>query len=155
MHTFRLLSWAALLSLPLLSCTSAASTRVPDAVKQAFETKFPEATSVRWEQENPQEWEAEFKQHGEAYSANFSPEGQWLETEMELDPEALPDAIRRTLATQFGEYEVEEAEAVEQADGTRIFETELEHGETTLEVTFRPDGTVVSQLQEEDDQDQD
>jgi len=57
---------------------------VPEKVKSAFAGKFPNASSVKWDKENDEEWEAEFKMDGKEYSANFTVDGNWKETEYEI-----------------------------------------------------------------------
>jgi len=115
---------------------------VPQAVKTAFNQKFNNATKVKWENEDENEWEAEFKMNGKEYSANFDSKGKWLETEYEIKKSELPEAVQQTVKNEFGKYEMEEAEVSENADGT-FYEVKFEMDEKDMEVVFNAEGTVV------------
>ncbi len=129
----------------------------PTKVQDAFNTKFPNAKSVEWEKENDTEWEAEFKLNGIEYSANFGTDGTWKETEHEIKVNELPENVKNTLANEFSEYEIEEAEMVETSDFNG-YEVEIEKGEETMEVVFDKSGKVIKKKFEdgenEDDEDE-
>jgi len=129
-------------------------TNVPAKIKTAFDQKFPTAKKVKWEKENEKEWEAEFKMEGKDYSANFDANGNWLETEYEIEENEFPAAVQQTLDKEFSGYEIEEAECSEKANG-KFYEFSIEKGETELEVLIAPDGTVIKKKVEEDDEDKD
>lgn len=94
----------------LLTTASACAqeSKVPEVVKTAFVQKFPDAKKVSWDMEDATEWEAEFKLNGAEYSANFSADGIWKETEHEIKKSELPEAIAKTLAQDFSGFEIEE-----------------------------------------------
>ncbi len=115
---------------------------VPQAVKTAFNQKFSNATKVKWENEDENEWEAEFRMNGKEYSANFDSKGNWLETEYEIKKSEIPQAILTTIKNEFTRYETEEAEVAENKDGT-FYEIKFETDEKDIEVVFKADGTVV------------
>lgn len=126
---------------------------VPDKVSKAFSQKFPNAQKVKWDKENNTEWEAEFKLNGEEYSANFSTDGVWKETEHEIEQSAIPVNVKQILDTEFAGYDIEEAEISETAEGT-LYEFELEKGESNIEVAISPEGKVVKkEVKEEDEKD--
>lgn len=115
---------------------------VPAKVKTALEQKFPNAQKVKWNKENETEWEAEFKLNGEKYSANYSTDGIWKETEHEIENSAIPANVKQSLDTEFAGYKIEEAEISETANGS-VYEFAVEKDETTMEVAISPDGKVV------------
>ena len=78
----------------------------PEKVKTVFSKQFPEAKKVEWEQVNEREWEAEFRMDGKEYSANFSTDGQWMETEFEIKKSDIPENIKTILAVNFKDYEI-------------------------------------------------
>lgn len=137
----------------LMSCAQS----TPAKVTEAFKAKFPNAKSVEWEIENDTEWEAEFKLNGIEYSANFGTDGTWKETEHEIKVNELPESVKNTLAKEFSEYEIEEAEMVETPDFNG-YEVEIEKGEETMEVVFDKSGKVIKKKIEneenEDDEDE-
>lgn len=115
---------------------------VPQAVKSAFSIKFPAAKKVQWEKENESEWEAEFKMEGAEYSANFSEDGSWQETEHEIKKNEVPANIVSVLNAKFPGYKIEKAEISETAEG-KFYEFELEKGKEEMEVTIDMNGKVI------------
>ncbi|OFY95054.1 MAG: hypothetical protein A3K10_15090 [Bacteroidetes bacterium RIFCSPLOWO2_12_FULL_31_6] len=111
-------------------------------VQSAFNKMFPSAENVKWSQEDATQWEAEFNINDQKFSANFSGDGTWLETERELSTIEIPTAINTTIAKEFADYQVKEAELSETKNGT-MYEFDLVKDKTVLEVAFSRDGTVV------------
>ncbi len=116
---------------------------VPAPVKKAFMQKFPKAKDAKWEKEDATAIEAEFKMDNSEYSAKFDLEGKWLETEMEVDKKQLPAAILATIAKEFSDFKIEEAEKVETPGNDLVYELELEKKEITYEVQFNKEGKVL------------
>jgi hypothetical protein len=130
------------LAFAILSITACAQkTTAPENVVKAFSQKFPDAQSVKWNKENESEWEAEFKMDSEEYSANFSTDSVWMETEYEIEQSAIPANVKQTLDSEFADYNIEEAEISETAEDT-VYEFALEKGEQEMEVAIAPDGIV-------------
>jgi len=126
----------------ILSITACAQkTTAPENVVKAFSQKFPDAQSVKWNKENESEWEAEFKMDSEEYSANFSTDGVWMETEYEIEQSAIPAKVKQTLDSEFADYNIEGAEISETSEDT-VYEFALEKGEQKMEVAIAPDGIV-------------
>ncbi|KUK57978.1 MAG: Uncharacterized protein XD81_1311, partial [Bacteroidetes bacterium 38_7] len=130
------------LAFAILSITACAQkTTAPENVVKAFSQKFPDAQSVKWNKENESEWEAEFKMDSEEYSANFSTDGVWMETEYEIEQSAIPAKVKQTLDSEFADYNIEGAEISETSEDT-VYEFALEKGEQKMEVAIAPDGIV-------------
>lgn len=137
------------------SCAQKSKHDAPDAVKSAFSIKFPNATKVKWDKENNSEWEAEFKQNGIKYSANFTSAGDWKETEHEISKNDIPAGVKARLDSDFADYKIEEAEISETASGT-VYEFELENDEYTMEVAINEQGDVTKkEIKESEDGDED
>ncbi len=141
-------------TLSLQSCAQESESKnVPEKVLTAFKTKFPDAKKVNWEMENDSEWEAEFKLNGKEYSANFSAEGEWLETEYEIKESDIPSNILAVLDKNFSDYEIEELEIAETASGNS-YEMEIEIGEDGFEVTIDAKGNLTKKKEsKENDED--
>jgi len=116
--------------------------KVPANVKTAFTKKFPNAEKVKWGMENAKEWEAEFKMNGKEYSANYAIDGKWLETEYEIAESEIPAAVIKTLSTQYPGYKLLESEISESADA-KVYEFEIKTGTSKMEVSIKPDGTLI------------
>ena len=124
---------------------------VPAAVASAFESRFPRAADVEWGKESDTEFEAEFTLNGKSMSANFDTSGKWLETESKVTEEELPAAVRGTLKSDFGMYQVSKAERLEKPGKSAAFEVKLVKGETTTEVVLTEDGKVVKKEAKEEE----
>lgn len=127
---------------------------VPAKVKSSFTQKFPEAKRVKWDKENDNEWEAEFKMKGKEYSANFDNNGNWKETEYEIKKTEIPDAVQISIAENFKDYKIKEAEISETTKG-KFYEFELKKGEAEFEVAFSPKGELVKKEEKKEDDDED
>ena len=124
-------------------------------IKTAFEQKFPTAQKVKWDKENETEWEAEFKMSGKEYSANFTTDGKWMETEYEINKSEIPQAVKQTLDNEFAGYDIEVAEISETKDG-KVYEFAIEKDEIDMEVAISPEGKVVKkEIKTEDEEDND
>lgn len=125
--------------------------KAPEKVKAAFNQKFPKAKKVEWEKENEAEWEAEFKMDGKEYSANFSADGEWVETEYEIKESQIPENILAILNSNFTDYEIEGAEIAETAAG-KSYEFEIEQDEDEFEVVIDAKGNLTKKKSEEEDE---
>lgn len=127
----------------------------PEKVLSAFSQKFPEAKKVEWEMEDETEWEAEFKMNGKEYSANFSINGDWKETEYEIKKSDIPAEIQTILDQNFTDYDLEKAEIAETASG-QSYEFEIEVGEEEFEVVIDAQGKLTKKkASEEEENDED
>lgn len=132
-----------------LSCAHA-QVKVPKAVTDAFAAKFPEATNVKWEKEGgddeeENEYEAEFKQGGTEVSANFSKIGAWLETETEISETALPTAVLAAFHAKYGaSTSVKEAAKIVKSTGKVMYEIEFKNdSKKKQEAIFDEMGSIV------------
>jgi len=130
------------------------NTNVPQKVKNAFFEKFPDIKKLKWDKENDEGWEAEFKMNGTKYSATFNDEGEWLETEYEINFNEVPPIVKATLDIEFKDYKVEESEVSETANG-KVYEFELEKNKTEVEVAIDVKGKVIKKESTDDEEDGD
>jgi len=114
----------------------------PENVKKEFAKKYPTAQAVKWDSEETNEWEAEFKMNGTEMSVSFDDKGVWLETETEISVKELPASVMNTIAKNFVGFKTGEASANETPKG-KGYEVELTNGETSLEVIFDNSGKVI------------
>ena len=73
-------------SILLMACSEKkiSASEVPASVTAAFNTKYPNATDVEWEQETKKAkviYEAEFKFNGKEIEAEFDSTGNFIEEE--------------------------------------------------------------------------
>jgi hypothetical protein len=114
----------------------------PENTKKEFSQKFADARSVKWDSEEPNEWEAEFKINGKEMSACFDNTGKWMETETEISAKELPSAVLNTLKNEFSGFKAGEASIIENPE-IKGFEIALKNKETEMTVIIGADGAVL------------
>ncbi len=154
MKTLKMVSTVVLTSVMFSFCS--AQDKVPQNVKDAFAKKFPTAKSVKWDKENSNEWEAEFKMDKLEYSANFLDDGSWTETEHEVNEKDIPATVKNSLAQNFAGYKTKEMEISETVAGM-MYEFEVKKGESEMEVAIDKMGNVTKKemKNENDEEDND
>lgn len=123
-----------------IHATSFAQSKAPTAVTTAFNQKFPNATKVKWEKENDKEYEAGFEWKGDKYSANFSNEGEWLETESVTSFSKLPAKVQETFNATHNGAKIKAVAQIETSKGKINYEVEFKQGAKTVEVLYDENG---------------
>lgn len=146
----RLVIITAVLAFSLFACGQTP----PKSVTDNFNSKFSGATKVKWDQEEENEWEAEFKMNGSEMSASFDNAGAWLETEKEIKEKDLPTAVSKAISEKYSGYDIDEVSEIEKP-GFSGYEIAIEKGEEMLEIQVTPDGKIskVNKIEEEEDED--
>ena len=141
----------ALFSVFVISCCNQQKVETPEKVLTSFEKMFPAATDIEWEMENENEWEAEFLMDGKEGSACFTIDGEWVETEYEV--ESLPETIETIINETYPGFEINEIEIVESPEFNG-YEIELEKGEEELEIHVTNQGEIleVEKSEKEDEE---
>jgi hypothetical protein len=121
----------------------------PEDVSDAFQKKFPAAEKVIWQQEEENEWEAEFMMGEKKMSACFDNSGNWFETETEVSVNELPSSVVDSIHVKYVGFEIEEASGIEKID-FEGFEIKIVKGEEELELMIGEDGTISSIREAED-----
>ena len=134
------------------SFAACSQTKVPEAVKTAFNKKFPTVKKVDWGKEGKTEWEAEFELNEKDMSANFDLQGNWKETETDLEEDAVPDMIMNVLKAKFPGYKVKEA-AFTETPKFSAYEIIIKKGESKKEVTIDKTGKILSTEKSSEDND--
>jgi hypothetical protein len=114
----------------------------PKEVLKTFNEKFTKASDVKWDQEESNEWEAEFMINGKEASASFDLAGMWLETEMEVTEKDIAPAAHQAINTKFADWKFEKAESIEKPNFNG-YEIEMEKGETSVELVVTASGELT------------
>ncbi|MDB4582298.1 PepSY-like domain-containing protein [Draconibacterium sp.] len=137
----------AVLAFALFACTQTP----PQKVANSFAQKFPNVTKVHWEQEEENEWEAEFKMNKKEMSATYDNEGTWLETKVEMNKKELPAVVANVIKEKYSDYKVDEAVEIETPD-FKGYEIALEQKEKEIELLITSTGEVTVKMEDEEDE---
>ena len=121
------------------------ATNPPAEAVKAFKIKFPEATHVKWDKENAHNYEASFKLNSFNYSANYSDEGEWLETESPFTYEKLSPEIKNSFEVAHKNQKAKGVSKIEQAKGVVKYEIEVKSGIKTIEYFYTADGVETKE----------
>jgi hypothetical protein len=118
--------------LSMISFSAFSQKNPPENVKKELYKKYATAQSIKWDNEEKNEWEAEFTMEGKKMSASFDNSGKWLESETVINEKELPASVEITLNKDFTGYK---------------------KGETSLEVIFDNKGNILKKtiIKDEDE----
>ncbi len=125
------------------SFSACSQSKVPAAVKTAFNKKFPAAKEVEWGMEGKTLWEAEFELNEKDMSANFDAQGNWKETETELEKDNIPSVVMNVLKAKFPGFKVKDA-AFTETPRFSAYEIVIKNGESKKEITIDKTGKILN-----------
>lgn len=137
----------------MMGCNASAETdnaikvqgsEVPEVVEKAFTAKYPNENKPNFKLDSHGNWEAHFKKKGEKYRADFSVDGAWIETENDIKPDNLPDAIKDALEANYSSYSIVETEHVTSSSKGEFYDVELKKDGEKMDVEFMENGTVIN-----------
>ena len=118
----------------------------PEIVKKEFTKKYATAQSVKWENEEKNEWEAEFTFEGKKMSASFDNSGKWMESETTITEKDLPVAVVNTLNKDYQGYKKGEISIFEDSKN-KGFELTMKKGESSIEVLIDNAGKIIKKTE--------
>lgn len=118
------------------------SGNAPDAIQKEFDHRFPGASDVIWERENPKGWIAEFVWNGQNIVANYSFAGNWVETKTQIQADELPDAVKETINSFYPDWKVVVATKIENAKNEMLYKTAIQKESKLQEIILKPEGTL-------------
>lgn len=130
-----------LILIVLLVCSCSNQQEIRNELDLTLKKKFSNVRDIEWEFENDI-WEADFKQNNIKYSTVFDKQGNWIETEHEINSIDLPQGIQDSIKTKYQEYRIKEVEYIESLSGI-FYEIELKQGHKEIEVTYDELGNFI------------
>lgn len=130
-------SW---LIIGMVSCTADS---VPDSVKNKFLEIEPSAYSIRWVNDGDI-YKVYYKlKDKDKVTSYFDFNGNWMETETEIEVEELSAAVIQVLQIKFSEYEIVDIEIVNTSDGQVLYEVDLSKESKTYDILFDTTGRIL------------
>jgi ribosomal protein S5 len=128
----------------LLSASTIHATEIPDAVKTAFQQKFPTVKKVKWEKEKTNEYEASFMLDNKEVSVLYLPDGKLKEIETEISVSELPKAVKEAINKKHPNAKIDEAAKIERSDNSIVYEAEVKIGGKKTDLLFDEKGNIVN-----------
>jgi hypothetical protein len=126
----------------------------PKTVSDNFAKKFATATNVKWDQEDSNEWEAEFKMDEKEMSASFDNEGKWITTEAVLLEKDLPAVALKAVKTAYDGWDIKVVESIETPD-FKGYELGLKKGGKKTEIQVTSDGKIKENKESKEEEEED
>jgi len=135
----------------------------PDNVRTAFQTKYPNASSVTWSPYKTYdrinwEWTGWPSMDTSYYAVNYTVDNRpywgwwdrnmnWIGSTASIDSTMLPDAVKNTLKKSYRGYTITSID--EENDKNRTaYEIKLEKGTTRARVLIDKDGNIMKKKEE-------
>lgn len=112
-------------------------------ITKAFDSKYPDAKSVTWENKGGYA-KAEFIHGSYEADAWFDQNGMWLLTETNIPMSDLPKLVIEGLKlTQYADWKIDDIDKVERFEAGSIFVVELEKGDLEVDLHFTEMGILI------------
>lgn len=121
--------------------------KVPVAVINTFKVKFPTAEKVNWSMENAKEYEAEFKLNKDEHSANFSEDGAWLETEVEISKSQLPQVVIDAINKQYPKCKIDEVEQASSPENSLYYGITVKLNGKEFDIDLKATGEIIKAVE--------
>jgi hypothetical protein len=128
-----------------LSCepTPVKELEVPDIVKNAFAQKYPNEKKAKWNIDRNDNFEAKFKEGGETFKADFTPDGIWIETETSLKKKDLPQAVKKAIEEQYKDVKIVEIERTDHYQKGLFYDVEFKEDGKKFDIEFNAEGVII------------
>ncbi len=126
-------------------CTNAQISDDAKAKMEAnFKAKYPNAKDISWGKDSNGNYEAKFEQNDEKYRADFSPAGDWIETENNIKFKHLPKAVQEAIKRTYDEDDIEEIEEVNHYQKGIFYDVEFDaKGSKKIDVEYNALGKII------------
>jgi len=128
----------------ILNCGDSVYAQAPKVVKNTFKKMYPGENDPDWHEDDHGNFEANFKQDGIKYRADYAPNGSWIETETSIKKEDLPKAIREIIKSDFEDEEITEIEKVEHHSKGTFYDVEFKRKGKNKDVEFTASGEIIN-----------
>ena len=120
---------------------------VPEAIRKAFEKKFPEQMA-KWEADDGLV-KAEFWKNSLEMEVWFTWEGEWVRTEREVSVYNLPEPVKTTIKSKFPDYRIGAPRWVETPQDS-FYEMEIKRrGAPDIYVKISKNGGILQEFCED------
>lgn len=123
--------------------TSVKELEVPDVVKESFANKYPNEKKEKWNIDRNDNYEAKFKEGGETFKADFTPDGTWIETETSLKEKDLPKAVKKAIKEKYDGVKIVEIERTDHYQKGIFYDVEFKKNGKKFDIEFNAEGVII------------
>ncbi|TVZ51073.1 PepSY-like domain-containing protein [Dokdonia sp. Hel_I_53] len=116
----------------------------PNEVKATFQNKYPGENDPDWHIDSNGNYESHFKIDGVKHRADFNPNGAWIETEVSIDKNELPEAVIKVINEQFPDEKITEIERVQSAEKGLFYDVEFKRKGKNKDVEINKFGKIIN-----------
>ncbi|MDR2919390.1 MAG: PepSY-like domain-containing protein [Tannerella sp.] len=120
-----------------------------DIVLRTFETKYPDASRIEWENKAGYKV-ADFRLDSYETEAWFQNDGSWLLTETDIPYNNLPQVVKTSFeAGTYASWRIDDVDKLERPDVETVFVIEVESGNQEIDLYYSEDGTLIKEINDE------
>jgi Putative beta-lactamase-inhibitor-like, PepSY-like len=87
--------------------------KIPADVTEAFKEKYPDTKNAEWK-DKISSFQVSYEMSGVHYQSKFNSKGGWLQTEKEIEEDALPQAVKEGYGkSKFTDWELKSVAFIE------------------------------------------
>ncbi|WP_299149392.1 PepSY-like domain-containing protein [uncultured Dokdonia sp.] len=116
----------------------------PEAVKATFQAKYPGENDPDWHVDSNGNYESRFRIDGIRHRADFNPNGAWIETEVSIEKDELPKAVRKAIDKDYSHEKITEIERVQSAEKGLFYDVEFKRKGKNKDVEFNEAGEKIN-----------
>lgn len=130
-------------SVSLANAQKISKKEVPPVLKSALQKHYPDAKQLKWEKENAN-YEAEFEIEKSAYSVLMDASGNILETEIEININALPVNVKDYISKTYPRKKITEVAKITDSNGVITYEAEVNR----MDLIFDNSGKFLKEVKD-------
>ncbi|WP_027077492.1 PepSY-like domain-containing protein [Maribacter antarcticus] len=130
-----------ILLIGLMFCACKQKT-VPKEIQIKISKIEPLARNIEWSLKKDL-YRLHYTLNNHNYTSYFDKDGNWLETESEIDESDLPIAISNTLTEKLNDYSIIDIELVKTVDTKILYEIDLKKGDKIYDILFNESGKIL------------
>lgn len=114
-------------------------------VLRSFNSKFPTATHILWQQVDVFKWHVNFNLGKKKCTALFNSEGKWMETVTLMSFDKIPEQLQLTMEEKHNSEGLQQIYHIQTPDRS-IYELNLNNGLYSLKILYDLSGRIVGKI---------
>ena len=137
----------------LSSCQTNKYGFVPENVKKAFQSQYPKAINVEWEQEKGY-YVCEFNFERREANAWYTKDAVWKLTEFDVRYSQLPQVVIAAFeGSEYANWKIDDIDKLDRPNMGLVYVLEVESKDTEVDLYYAADGKLIKTMQGDYDSD--